>query len=245
MTVSPDILLVGLGTAGARVAYYIYQRGGLPGLRILAMDSGEAAGQVPAALTCITLPPPPLLPTPTAKREANEAIDAILEEHLQNARLVVVVTCLGGATGSYYTQETLDFAKRKERPAIAFAGMPHATDSEECKFSAETSLNSLRSQHFQLIDLNCAELGSLFPDPSPDEAYSQTIRWIAETALGYLKLFTSPKNSSNSAAGQNRRTGSLANLPRGIFTNVPATFFNGENLDLPTYWRNQNHSQLS
>ena len=34
MPANPDILLLGLGTAGARAAYYIYQRGGLPGLLV-------------------------------------------------------------------------------------------------------------------------------------------------------------------------------------------------------------------
>ncbi|MBP5300724.1 MAG: hypothetical protein J6Y80_04900 [Victivallales bacterium] len=242
MPANPDILLLGLGTAGARAAYYIYQRGGLPGLRIIAMDSGEEVGNVPATLTCVELPPPPRIPTPTARREANEAIDNVLEENLQNTRMLFIVTCLGGATGSYYTQEALDFAKRKDVPAVALAGLPHAFDSEECKFSAETSRNSLRSQHFQILDLDCAAFGHLFPDSGKEAAYSQAVRWIAETTLGYLKLFTLPKNSERQAAEQTRHTASLANLPRGIFTNTPATFFNGENLDLPTFWRNQNTS---
>ncbi|MBR4125802.1 MAG: hypothetical protein IKR13_06325 [Victivallales bacterium] len=74
-----EILLLGIGTAGSRAAFYIYQRGGLPGLRILAADSGEEANEVPPSLKCAHLPLPPKVPAGEAAREANDVLNDILE----------------------------------------------------------------------------------------------------------------------------------------------------------------------
>ena len=120
---------------------------------------------------------------------------------------------------------------------------PHDFDSEECKWTAQSTLDTLRAQHFKVLSLDCQTFGALFPDASREAAYSQAVRWIAETTLGYLKLFSLQENSRSGAGKgptdkQRTRLGTDS-LPRGIFTGVPATFYNGENLDLPTYWRIQ------
>ena len=238
-----DILLLGIGTAGSRAAYYLYQRGGLPGLRIMAADSGDEVNEVPAALSCAHLPPPPKVPAGEAAREANDALNAILEAERKNAQMLFIVTCLGGATGAYYTQAALLYATLHNLPAAALVAMPHDFDSEECKWTAQSTLDTLRAQHFKVLSLECQAFGALFPDPSREAAYPQAVRWIAETTLGYLKLFTLQENARGSRGlAERQRSGGLAaeNLPRGIFSRVPATFYNGENLDLPAFWRSKN-----
>ena len=239
-----DILLLGLGTAGTRAAYYIYQRGGLPGLRILTADSGDETDEVPPGLGSARLPLPPKVPAGEAAREANDALNAILENERQNAQMLFIVTCLGGSTGAYYTQAALLYATLHNLPAAALVAMPHAFDSEECKWTAKSTLDTLRAQHFNVLSLDCETFGALFPDSSQETAYPQAVRWIAESTLGYLKLFTlreRARRDNEPTGGKPRSDQATENLPRGIFTGVPATFYNGENLDLPTYWRLQNH----
>ncbi|MBR6471426.1 MAG: hypothetical protein IKS83_06485 [Victivallales bacterium] len=242
MNTSGELLLLGIGTAGSRAAYYIYQRGGLPGLRILAVDSGDAIQEIPAALPSAQLPLPPKVPVGEAAREANESLNAIIDAHLRGARMLFIVTCLGGNTGAYYTQAALLYAKLHNLPAAALVAMPHDFDNDECKWTADSALDTLRAQHFKVLSLDCQAFGHLFPDQSREAAYPQAVRWIAETTLGYLKLFTLQENPrgerpNTAFAGRSRPNVPMDDLPRGIFTNVPATFFNGENLDLPTFWR--------
>ena len=238
-----DILLLGIGTAGSRAAYYIYQRGGLPGLRIMAADSGDEGTELTPIINCALLPLPPKVPAGEAARAANDALNGILEAERKNAQMLFIVTCLGGATGAYYTQAALLYATLHNLPAAALVAMPHDFDSEECKWTAQSTLDTLRAQHFKVLSLDCQTFGALFPDASREAAYSQAVRWIAETTLGYLKLFSLQENPRSGAGKgptdkQRTRLGTDS-LPRGIFTGVPATFYNGENLDLPTYWRIQ------
>ena len=242
MSNSGDILLLGIGTAGSRAAYYIYQRGALPGLRILAVDSGDAVREIPSALQSAQLPLPPKMPVGEAAREANEVLNSIIDAHLNDARMLFIVTCLGGNTGAYYTQTALDYAKTRGIPAAALVAMPYEFDSDECKWIANDALDTLRAQHFKVLSLDCQAFGAFFPDQEREAAYPQAVRWIAETTLGYLKLFTLGESSRQGnpnaiAAGHSMPNMALDDLSRGIFTNVPATFFNGENLDLPTFWR--------
>lgn len=242
MNTPGDILLLGIGTAGSRTAYYIYQRGGLPGLRILAVDSGDAVQEIPSALASAQLPPPPKMPVGEAAREANESLNTIIDAHLRGARMLFIVTCLGGNTGAYYTQSALLYAKIHNLPAAALVAMPHEFDSDECKWTADSTLDTLRAQHFKVLSLDCQAFGHLFPDQDREAAYPQAVRWIAETTLGYLKLFTLGGNAQLGSVnagtpGRSRPNLPVDDMPRGIFTNVPATFFNGENLDLPTFWR--------
>lgn len=207
----------------------------------MAADSGDEINETPATLATAHLPLPPKVPAGEAAREANDALNAILEVERKNAQMLFIVTCLGGATGAYYTQAALLYATLHNLPAAALVAMPHDFDSEECKWTAQSTLDTLRAQHFKVLSLDCQTFGALFPDASREAAYPQAVRWIAETTLGYLKLFTLTENS-RSGGGKGltdkQRTGlGTDNLPRGIFTGVPATFYNGENLDLPAYWR--------
>ncbi|MBR4125803.1 MAG: hypothetical protein IKR13_06330 [Victivallales bacterium] len=153
--------------------------------------------------------------------------------------MLFIVTCLGGATGAYYTQAALLYATLHNLPAAALVAMPHDFDSEDCKWTAQSTLDTLRAQHFKVLSLDCQTFGTFFPEASRESAYPQAVRWIAETTLGYLKIFTLQENirGDKGIAGKQRSGTSIENLPRGIFTVVPAIFYNGENLDLPTYWR--------
>ena len=60
-----NMLMLGLGNAGGKAAFYALQRGGLPGLRFAALDSDAAALELLKGINTELLPPPELiLPQP-------------------------------------------------------------------------------------------------------------------------------------------------------------------------------------
>lgn len=233
-----DILLLGIGTAGARTAYYLYQRGGLPTLRIAAVDSDPEQLAMLPSLHCQVVPPAPTLPVGSAGENARNALQGAMDKFLAQAKMMVVVTCLGGSTGDFYTQVAMDYARKKGIPSSAIVAMPHGFDSEEYKNGAAEVLDILRVQHFDVLPLNCASLGGLFPDETRENAYAQAVRWIAETAIGYLTLFTQPRSVSASSDEKIKsKAMKFDELPRGIFTGVYPTIVDHQNLDIPTYLR--------
>ena len=236
------IALLGIGTAGARSAYYVYQRGGLPGMRLAAVDSDPDSLAMLPSLECIQVPPPPALPVGAAATAQREAFGAQLEEFTGNSQLLVVLTFLGGATSGFYAQAALQYGRAHELPALALAAMPHANDREEVRHQAEDMLATLRAEHFEVVTLDCARFGRFFPDAAPEKAYAQAVRWQTECALGYLKLFTLPRASAEETPGpsdgSSRRPAlNFDDIPRGVFSKSYPTIIDGENLDVPTYLR--------
>lgn len=236
---SGDILILGIGTAGSRAAYYLYQRGELPCARIIAVDSDEGQLDTLPTLHTILVPPPPSLPVGSAAEQAKQAFLAALDEPLVTAKMLVVVTCLGGNTGDYYTQFALEAAQSQDIPSFTFAALPHAFDSEEYRNCATQTLGILKAQHFFVITLDCAKFGQFFPDISKDNAYAQAVRWIAESTIGYMKLFAQPKVDAEKRAAQYSKSKvmNFDEMPRGIFAGTYPTIIDNQNLDIPTYLR--------
>jgi len=248
-TAPSEVLIIGAGSAGSRVAYYLMQRGGIPHARILAVDtehSEENSKQMPG-LECVVVPPPPPLPVGAAAEQSCAALNAKLELLLPNARMMVVLAFSGGNTGIFYAQCALAAARRAGRPATAIVALPHASDGDECLQRSKGALEVLQSQGFACLPLDCAAWGGLFPDGAPEAAYLQAVRWVAETTIGYLKLFaearTTGKGVANARyASATSKTLAFDELPRGIFSALAPTIVAGRNLDVPTYLRQQ-HNQ--
>ncbi|MCQ2396276.1 MAG: hypothetical protein MJ106_01080 [Lentisphaeria bacterium] len=234
-----EILILGIGTAGSRAAYYLYQRGELSCARIHAVDSDEGQLETLPTLHTILVPPPPSLPVGIAAEQAKQAFLAALEEPLADAKMLVVVTCLGGNTGDFYTQFALEAARSKEIPTFTFAALPHAFDSEEYRNCATQTLEILKAQHFFVITLDCAQFGQFFPDSSKENAYAQAVRWVAETTIGYMKLFAQPKIDTEKRAAMHSKSKvmNFDEMPRGIFAGTYPTIIDNQNLDIPTYLR--------
>ena len=236
----PSILLLGMGTAGARAAFYLYQRGALDAQSILAVDADAEQLASLRTLQCLPVPPPPALPAGTAAQNAREALEQGLSSRLAGCQMLLVVTCLGGATGDFYTQAVLLLAQQRGIPAVTIAALPHAFDSRELQERAAQTLGVLQAQHFEVLTLNCGRLGQFFPDVSRENAYAQAVRWIAETAIGFLTLFTLPRvdapgspNSLDHPKGMD-----FDEMPRGIFASLrPAIWDSRGNLDVPPYLR--------
>jgi len=236
-----NMLLIGVGNAGGRAAYYVFQRGSLPGLRICAMDSDADALQQLSGLNTILLPE-------TVDAEAGEEVShpvlhAALDAQFPTVHLLLVVTGLGGRAGCYYTLETLRYARSKKLACAAIVAMPHSFDSPELHARAETGLRQLREITPAVQLLPCQEFGELFLDKSREEAYPQAARWLAESSIGFLYPFAKfkiPKRVSGKAGRKedpNQLTFIFSDQPRGIFTGgLPSNFY-GQNLDIPTFQR--------
>ena len=247
-----EVLVVGAGSAGSRVAYYLMQRGGIPHARIIAVDtehSEESDRQMPG-LERLVVPPAPAIPVGAAAEQSCASLNASLELLLPNARMMVVLAFSGGSTGIFYAQCALAAARRLGRPATAIVAMPHASDGKECLQRSRDALEVLHSQGFACLPLDCAAWGSLFPDNTPGAAYLQAVRWVAETTIGYLKLFTDARTfGCGRMAGSARysdaagKTLAFDELPRGIFSALPPTIVAGRNLDVPTFMRQQRQQQ--
>lgn len=234
-----EIVILGIGTAGARAAYYLYQRGELQSAGIYAVDSDENQLATLPTMQTILVPLPPSLPVGNAAEQARQAFRAALEEPLAQAKMLVVVTCLGGNTGDFYTQFALEAAQSKGIHSFTFAALPHAFDSEEYRNCASQALGILESQHFKIITLDCQTFGKYFPDPSQENAYAQAVRWLAETTIGYMKLFAQSKVDieRRAALRSKSKVMNFDEMPRGIFSATFPTIIDNQNLDVPTYLR--------
>ncbi len=231
------ILMLGVGTAGTRAAYYIHQRNGCtrPNWRIMGLDSDrEALSQLPLMNTR-PLPAAPALPTGHNADEARLAADRILDDCC-SADLIVLLACLGGYTASFYSQAILDYARKHGIRAIAVAGLPHDTDSEEEKNRAAATLGVLQAQHFDILTLDCAGMGALFPTQNREAAYQQAIIWLCNAATGYVELFSEPLKQSDTPPEE---PPDFSEMPRGIFLNCRHTFIDNVDMDIPTYLRRQ------
>ncbi|MBO7742434.1 MAG: hypothetical protein J6S21_07760 [Victivallales bacterium] len=236
MEKTADIIVVGIGTAGAKAAYYFFQRGRLSKEHIICFDSDPETAETTPTLKVIQIPKPPPLPVGLPADEARAAMEKELDANIGTPGIMVILTCLGGHTSSFYTQAALRYAGSRNIQAVALAAMPHSFDNEECKATASRLLAVLRSEHFHVLALACEELGPFFPIPGndPKYAYQQAIRWLAETANGYLHIFCEPRTITGDANGEER---DLTLFPRGIFAGHEPTIFEGKELDPPTFLR--------
>lgn len=244
MTEFRTILMLGAGSAGARAAYYVYQRCGSAdeyrALRFMGMDTDRGVLDQFPMMDCRLLPPAPALPAGHSADAAREATAAILRD-FKSIDLLLVLSCLGGATTTFYCQEIMDYARRENIPVAAVVGMPHADDSEEIRHRAATTLSILQAQHFDVLPLDCAGKHALFPRREPGESRQQAIIWLGNTALGYARLFCEAVKSSGAGGAEEDGETAVpeedANLPRGIFSCVKQTFHACIDLDVPTCLR--------
>ncbi len=252
-SIQPDgetnMLLLGVGNAGGRAAYYVFQRGSLPGLRICALDSEPEALKLLNGLNTVLLPKPAeddhpeeiaeVPPDQTAQQHLHQTLDA----HFPTIQLLLVVTGLGGRTGCYYTLEILRYAQKNSLSCAAVVALPHRFDSAAQHTRAEIGLQQLRAITPAVQLLPCAEFGHLFLHKAREEAYPQAARWLAESCLGFLHPFAKHKFTSRPPARSGRKddpnqlTFIFSDQPRGIFTGgLPSNYY-GQNLDLPTFQR--------
>lgn len=224
-----DILLLGLGQTGCHAAYYVHQRGGLPGLHLVAADRSEHMHEHLAELHTMTLRQP-------GTDGVYSDLHDVLESQLTTARAVLILAALGDLDVALL-QAISFFASRNIPLAVYVAAL-----STQPLTAIETELlEQLRLQHPAVQLLSCADFAELFADQSEAERQPQTERWLAENAMIFLRPFaralTRPERES--ASGPAQLDLMFASQPRGIFTGRQggSAIDDENNLDIPTYMR--------
>ena len=145
MNSKSPLLLIGVGGAGSSIAYGVSRAFGAA-MRYVLCDT-DAAGARDAS-PFILLGGDRLSghgsggDVPQAKLAAEESLH-LFSEHLDGVRLAVIVTGLGGGTGSGSTIEILKPLRECGLPAIVFAAMPFSFEGEERMRRAEASIPAI------------------------------------------------------------------------------------------------------
>ena len=133
MSPKSPLLLIGVGGAGSSIAYGVSRAFGAQ-MRYVLCDT-DAAGAREAS-PFILLGGDRLSghgsggDAPQAKLAAEESLH-LFGEHLDGVRLAVIVTALGGGTGSGSTIEILKHLRECGIPTIVFAATPFGFEGEE------------------------------------------------------------------------------------------------------------------
>ena len=130
---SSSMLLVGVGTAGTRIARGVSRAFG-EGLRYLAIDTDASSGQDEENFLLLggnRLSGRGAGGDVVAARLAAEDSIGAIDEHLEGVRLAVVVTALGGGTGGGATLEVLKRLSDLGIQSIVFATTPFAFEGED------------------------------------------------------------------------------------------------------------------
>ncbi len=127
-----SLLLIGVGTSGSAIARGVGRAYG-DGIRIVLADTDATTGQ--DFTDFVLLGGERLAGRGTGgdpvsgSLAAEESVHA-LDEHLEGVRLAVVVTALGGGTGSGATTEIAKHLTKRGIPSIVFATTPFVFESE-------------------------------------------------------------------------------------------------------------------
>lgn len=224
-----DILLLGLGQTGCRAACYVHQRGGLPGVRLIAADLSEQMRELQAGFPTLILRPPD---ADGLCRDLQE----LLETQTASARAGLILAALGELDETLL--QAVALAAAAQLPMAVYL----AVLSTEPLTPAELELlRQLRQLHPAVQLLSCPDFAGLFADQSAEERQPQADRWLAENAMIFLRPFARPlsRPERSAASGNGQLDLMFASQPRGIFTGRPggAAVDDENNLDIPTYLR--------
>lgn len=224
-----DILLLGLGPTGCRAACYVHQRGGLPGVRLIAADVSEQVRELQGGFPALILRPPDAAGLFGDLRE-------LLEAQLASARAVLLLAALGELDEAL--AQAIEYAAGCRLPLAVYVA---ALATEPLGADELERLRQLRQLHPAVQLLACADFAGLFADQSAVERQPQAERWLAENALIFLRPFARPlsRPERSAAAGSGQLDLMFASQPRGIFTGRQggAAIDDENNLDIPTYLR--------
>ena len=134
MNANSSLILIGIGTAGTRIARGVSRAFG-EDLRYTTADtdasSAEGAEEAFTLLGGDRLSGRGAGGDVVAARMAAEDSIANLDEHLAGVRLAVIVTCLGGGTGGGATLEAVKRLSFLGIPSIVFATLPFQFEGED------------------------------------------------------------------------------------------------------------------
>lgn len=133
MNTDTPIILIGIGTAGSAMARNVNRAFG-QNLRHLLVDTDVVSGQHDDPFLLLggdRLSGRGTGGDVVSGRLAAEDSVRKIDEHLEGVRLAVIVTALGGGTGSGATLETVRYLTEKGISSIVFATLPFSFEGED------------------------------------------------------------------------------------------------------------------
>ena len=213
MTTDSPIILIGIGTAGASIARNVNQAFGAS-MRHLLLDTDASTGQ----------PDEPFLLLGgnrlsghgtggdiVAGRLAAEDSIKQIDEHLEGARLAVIVTSLGGGTGGGATLETVKHLAGLGIPTIVFATTPFTFEGEDRQRNARGVMSMIEDAASTTFFLPLDKLVAANDNMESALARAMstlsdgiTLFWRLVEKPGYIRLDTERLRHILSGAGRGR-----------------------------------------
>jgi cell division protein FtsZ len=254
-------LLLGLGQGGCAAAEYVHRHYAQDGLRVLLVDTTAAAASPQRLIFG-------LAQTDGAgcqgdcelAVEAFHADQALFAEQLQGCRRLLVLTALGGGTGTGLLLPLVEYAASLGIAVLALASTPYSFEGEDRQHLAKEDQQRLQELCQAAVILPADALQGTMPAvPTVDMAYGRLARWLGDIAAAMLQPYVKPLPEKapdlEDAEQETAHTGSAASRGRpltkaqkqlffsfgelslGIFSSAEPTRYNGQNLDVPTFQR--------
>lgn len=187
-TESNQLLLIGIGGAGCTAVHGVRRAYGEP-LRALTVDSDAASG-ASSEMPFVLIGGDRLAGRgagglPAEARAAFLDSKEVLDSQIEGVRTAVIVTALGGGTGSGATSEIVKRLSSKGIVSIVFATLPFSFEGNERSSHANTAIGALEHMADAVVPL---PLDTLMADKAYDNMKDAFGR-MADTLATAITLF--------------------------------------------------------
>ena len=209
-----SMLLIGIGTSGCSIARSVASSFG-EGLRYILADTDARTGEAGGPFTLIggdRLSGHGAGGDVVAARLAAEDSLGSLDALLEGVRLAVVVTALGGGTGSGATLEAVKHLSERGIPSCVFATTPFAFEGADRQRNARgvmTMIEEAASACFflpldKLVDGGDQTMDDAMAKATGIMSRGMTLFWRLATKPGYIRLDTERLRHLISGSGKGR-----------------------------------------
>jgi len=192
MNTSSSLLLLGIGTAGVRIAHGVSRAFG-DNLRYTTTDTDASSAQIGADFTLLggdRLSGRGAGGNIVSARLAAEDSIQNLDTRVEGVRLAVIVTCLGGGTGGGATLETVKRLSILGIPSIVFATLPFLFEGEDRQRNARGVMSMIEdaanATFFLPLDKLVGETDGM------DEAMRRATDTVASGVTLFWRLIEKP-----------------------------------------------------
>ena len=218
-----SLLLIGIGGAGVAAVRGVRRAYG-SSIRAIAVDSDASSGTSPD-LPFVLIGGDRLAGRGAGglAAEAREAFldnPEILDPQIEGARTAVIVTSLGGGTGSGATSEVVKHLAKRGIASVVFATLPFAFEGEDRANAAHTALGSIEHEADAVVPM---PLDTLVADAQSDtmkDALARATDTIATAIALFWRVLEKPGYISLDAE---RLRSAIADAGRARFATASAS----------------------
>lgn len=192
MNNSSPLLLLGIGTAGARIARGVSRSFG-DNLRFAIADTDASTAEGEGSFTLLggdrlsgRGSGGDIVSARLATEDSIQNLDALIE----GVRLAVIVTCLGGGTGGGASLETVKHLALRGIPTIVFATLPFQFEGDDRLRNARGIMSMLEDASNAIFFLPLDKL--VGETDNMNEALQQAVRTVADGVTLFWRLIEKP-----------------------------------------------------